>query len=102
MCWWRSCFSATDRDTKPLLLLFIFKLSSDDGAVDCDVDGDADIVGEGVDDGVEEGDGDDVVGEGVGDVRVTDRDTQSRLLPFQLSRELARDTPRVHPVHIVE
>ena len=33
---------------------------------------------------------------------LTDRDAQPRLLPFQLSRELARDTPRVHPDHIVE
>ena len=72
----------------------LFQLSSSDGALDCDGDSDVDIVGEGVDDGVG-----DVVGEGVvGDACVTDRDTQPRLLPFQLARELARDTPRVHPV----
>ena len=85
-----------------------------DGVVG-DVDGD-DVVGEGVDDGVGDGvigdgvvgdgdgdgDGDDVVWEGVGDVCVTDRDTQARLLPFQLSRKLARDTPRMHPVYISE
>ena len=65
-----------------------------------DVDGD-DVVGDGVV-GDGDGDGDDVVREGVGDVPVTDRDTQPRLLPFQLSREPARDTPRAHPVHIVE
>ena len=61
------------------------------------------MFGEGVDDGVGDVvgdvDGDDVVGEGVGGVRVTNRDTQPRLLPFQLSRELARDAPRMHPVH---
>ena len=66
-------------------ILRLFLLSNGDGSVDCD--------GDGVDD---------IVGEGVGDIRVTDRDTQPRLLPFQLARELARDAPRVHPVYISE